>query len=88
MDFMRWKKTQWAVGPLRFLNVIWVLVSETQDLSTGLMENVSCSHVTKWRKVLAIKWCDWEEKAVRERREESHALISNGKFMESQGCGI
>ncbi len=39
-------------------------------------------------KVLAIKRRDWEEEGVGERGEESHALISNGNFMESQGCGI
>lgn len=72
-----------------FLNAIWIFVSDTQDLSTGLMENVSC--VAMWQNDGKC----WPLNGVIERRmewekeeEESHALISNGNFMERHGCWI
>lgn len=61
MNYTRWKATQWgAWSSIHFLNVIWILVSETQDLSTDLMENVALQPHDRVKETLAIKQWEWE----------------------------
>ena len=82
MDCMRWKQTQrGACCFIHFLNVIRMLGPE----NTGPFHRSNGKQLPRatWRNEGNVKHRDWDEgkEGVRKRREESHVLYSNGKFM-------